>query len=165
MSKIIGQICRDLPKLHRWAERQPVRELLRSSYAPGRLECYYGFGVSLLKHPIVTPALKDSEVEGLGDRLFPGWDSALLCKYAPGVGIRPHRDHTCFTATAVMVNIGKANFFEYDGKQKNVTPLEDGVIVRINTKILHGVEPVQKTRYSLTFRQIKAEYLTLSLPL
>ncbi|MEM9265701.1 MAG: 2OG-Fe(II) oxygenase family protein [Cyanobacteria bacterium P01_F01_bin.13] len=161
MVEIIGRIQTDLDKLQRWAKQQPVAPLLKSNYARGRLEYYYGLAVDLKKQPKITPAHQDSRVNGLGDQLLPDWHSALLCKYLPGIGINPHRDHTCFQPWAVMVNIGDANFFEYNGREKVVTRLDNGVIVRINTKVLHGVEPVQSVRYSLTFRHIKAQFLTL----
>ncbi|NEQ50788.1 MAG: hypothetical protein F6K11_11735 [Leptolyngbya sp. SIO3F4] len=160
MVEIIGR-CTDLNKLYSWAEKQPVTLLLNSNYARGRLECYYGLAVDLKKQPKIDPSHQDPQVDALGDRLLANWHSALLCKYLPGVGINPHRDHTCFQPWAVMVNIGKANFFEYQGRDKVITPLQSGDIVRINTKILHGVDPVKDVRYSLTFRHIKAEFLTL----
>jgi len=146
-----------------WATQQPLRPLLNSRYAKGRLECYYGLSVTLGKDPVIATAIADEWVTALGDRICPGWHSALLCHYSPGVGIFPHRDHTCFSAMAVMVNLGTADFFEYPGKVKQVTRLEDGAIVRLNTKILHGVEPVVRSRYSLTFRYLKATYLNLPL--
>ena len=161
MVEIVGHIRTDLEKLHRWAAQQPVTTLLKSNYARGRLECYYGLAIDLKKQPTILPASQDPQVTALGDRLLPNWHSALLCKYPTGVGINPHRDHTCFQPWAVMVNIGKANFFEYEGREKIVTQLHSGDVVRINTKILHGIEPVQSVRYSLTFRHIKAEFLTL----
>ncbi len=162
MMEIIGQIP-NLSDLHQWAEQQPVSELIRSSYAAGRLECYYGLGVKLTREPVVKPAPSDPRVTKLGDRLLPDWDSALLCKYAPGVGIAAHRDHGCFEAMAVIVNIGEADFFVIESGQKTVHPLKDGTVIRVNTKVTHGVEPVVKTRYSLTFRHIKGQYLTPSL--
>jgi hypothetical protein len=148
---------------HRWVTQQPLRPLLNSRYAKGRLECYYGLSVTLGQNPVIAPAIADERVTALGDRLCPGWHSALLCQYAPGVGILPHRDHTCFSAIAVMVNLGTAQFFEYPEREKRVMHLNDGAIVRLNTKILHGVEPVAQTRYSLTFRYLKATYLNLPL--
>ena len=160
MPELIGCIGKDLPELHQWVQAQPLSALLRSNYARGRLECYYGLAVTLTKTPEIYPGLSDLRVAALGDRLLPGWHSALLCQYPPGVGINPHRDHSCFAKLAVMVNIGEANFFEYPGRDRIVTPLVDGAIVQLDTKILHGVEPVAKTRYSLTFRHIKGEYLT-----
>ena len=163
MVDIISRIRTDFSKLQRWAEQQPVTHLLNSNYARGRLECYYGLAVDLKKNPKISPARQDPQVTALGNRLLPNWHSALLCKYLPGVGINLHRDHTCFQPWAVMINIGEANFFEYDGREKVVTPLKNGDIVRINTKILHGVEPVKAVRYSLTFRHIKADFLTLPL--
>ncbi|MEM9483362.1 MAG: hypothetical protein AAGA83_06680 [Cyanobacteria bacterium P01_F01_bin.116] len=160
MVEIIGRIHTDLDKLHHWAEQQPVTPLLKSNYARGRLECYYGLAVDLKKQPKISPAHQNPQVNTLGNRLLPNWHSALLCKYLPGVGINPHRDHTCFQPWAIMINIGQASFFEYDGRKKVITELCSGDVVRINTKILHGVEPVQAIRYSLTFRHIKAEFLT-----
>jgi hypothetical protein len=156
---IVGHLGSALPQWHDWAVQQPVTELLHSRYARGRLEAYYGLGVTLGQTPTIYSANQDSGVNLLGNKWLPQWHSALLCRYEPGVGITPHRDHTCFQPWAVMVNLGEANFFEYRGKDKQVTPLPDGAIVRINTKALHGVEPVQKTRYSLTFRHLKPEFL------
>jgi len=161
MLVILGNLGEDLWDWHQWANQQPVTELLKSSYARGRLECYYGIAVGLQKSPILTLGRQDHRVQTLGDRLLPGWHSALLCKYLPGIGINPHRDHTCFSKWATMVNLGEANFFEYVGKEKRITRLEEGAIVRLNTKILHGVEPVSTPRYSLTFRHLKAEYSSL----
>ena len=163
MPELIGCIHTSLADLHQWAQAQPLSDLLHSNYARGRLECYYGLAVTLAKTPQILPGLNDPRVTALGDRLLPDWHSALLCQYPPGVGINPHRDHTCFAKTAVMVNLGEANFFEYEGRDRIVTPLADGAIVRLNTKILHGVEPVARNRYSLTFRHIKGEYLTGSM--
>jgi hypothetical protein len=152
LPKIIGHLGSLLAEFKDWVEQQPTTELLHSNYARGRLECYYGLAVELGKVPVITQSLDDSLVKTLGDRFLPNWHSALLCKYLSGIGINPHRDHTCFEPWAMMINLGEANFFEYDGKHKVITPLTDGMVVSINTKILHGVERVKQTRYSLTFR-------------
>jgi hypothetical protein len=159
MVEILGNLGSTLPQWHAWAAQQRMTKLLHSRYARGRLEAYYGMGVTLTQHPTIYPAQQDTNVTTLGNQWLPGWHSALLCKYEPGVGINPHRDHSCFQAWAVMVNLGRANFFEYFGQEKRVTPLVDGVIVRINTKILHGVMPVDQTRFSLTFRHLKPGFL------
>lgn len=170
MVEIIGNLGPDLPRWHAWVTQQPVAELLQSRYARGRLEAYYGLGITLSQRPHIYPARQAPLVNEFGNRWLSGWHSALLCKYEPGVGINPHRDHACFQAWAVMVNLGEANFFEYFGKDKHITPLRDGAIVRLNTKVLHGVLPVSQTRYSLTFRHLKPSYwpseqqLSLKLP-
>lgn len=172
MPQIIGTLEGDrLHALRQWVARQPLTELLHSSYARGRLECYYGLAVDLRKEPEITRAIADPFVQSLGDDLWElgrfvlqqvnqflpeQWHSALLCQYNPGVCINPHRDHGCFSAWAVMVNLGEANFFEYNRKDKGVTPLHEGAIVLLNTKVLHGVLPVESLRYSLTFRNIKS---------
>ena len=158
MVEILGNLGSSLADWHRWAAEQLVTDLLHSRYARGRLEAYYGLGVTLSRQPQVYGARQDSGVTQLGDEWLPGWHSALLCKYGPGVGINPHRDHTCFQPWAIMVNLGEANFFEYPGKDRVITPLPDGALVRLNTKVLHGVLPVEKTRYSLTFRTLKPEF-------
>ncbi len=163
--EILGNVQSTLPELHRWVRQQPVSGLIQSRYARGRLEAYYGLGVTLSRQPNLYRAIDDERVNALGDRILSGWHSALLCKYLPGVCIHPHRDHTCFERWAVMVNIGEAIFVEYPEKERITTPLRDGDVVRINTKILHGVEPVTAARYSLTFRTIKPEFLTPSLEL
>lgn len=158
MAQIIGHVGETLPEWIAWARQQPVRELLCSRYARGRRECYFGWGVTLAKSPDLYPAYSDSRVQALGDRWLPGWHSALFCEYPPGIGINPHRDHTCFAAEAVMLNLGVATFVEYPSREKVVTHLEPGVIVRLNTKILHAVRPVAETRYSLTFRCLKPAF-------
>ena len=165
MVNVIGTIRSDLSDLHQWARQQPVRALIQSTYARGRLEAYYGLGITLSKQPELYAGIDDERVNHLGDRLLPDWHSALLCKYLPGVCINPHRDHTCFERWAVMVNIGEAVFIEYPEKERITTPLQDGDVVQINTKILHGIEPVMTERYSLTFRHIKPDFLTPSLVL
>lgn len=158
MAEILGNLGSDLRHWQAWANQQPVAELLHSRYARGRLEAYYGLGMTLSQTPHLYPARQDPQVTNLGNRWLPAWDSALLCQYSPGVGINPHRDHTCFQAWAVMVNLGEADFFEYVGKDKVITPLPDGALVRINTKVLHGVLPVNRLRYSLTFRHLKPNF-------
>lgn len=163
MVEVIGRIQSALADLHQWANQQPVSTLIQSRYARGRLEAYYGMGITLSKQPERYAALDDERVNALGDRLLPGWHSALLCKYLPGICIHPHRDHTCFERWAVMVNLGDAIFIEYPDKERITTPLRDGDVVRINTKILHGIEPVPSERYSLTFRTLKPEFLTPTL--
>ncbi|MGF1521371.1 MAG: hypothetical protein ACFBSF_03520 [Leptolyngbyaceae cyanobacterium] len=159
MPEIIDYISPNkLTNWYSWLQQQPLSELLQSRYARGRRECYYGLGVTLQKSPAIYMAAQADCVQALGDRYLPNWHSALLCEYHPGIGINPHRDHTCFTAWAIMVNFGQAEFVEYPSREKVVTPLPDGAIVRLNTKILHAVCPVQSLRYSLTFRQLKPEY-------
>ena len=155
MVEILSNLGPSLADWHQWAAEQPVTDLLHSRYAKGRLEAYYGLGISLSQQPRIYTAHHDHQVTRLGNHWLAGWHSALLCKYGPGVGINPHRDHTCFQPWAIMVNLGTANFFEYLGKDKVITPLPDGAIVRLNTKVLHGVLPVKQTRYSLTFRHLK----------
>lgn len=165
MPEILGNVGEQRSRWWQWAEQQPVTELLHSRYARRRLECYYRLAVTLGQPPHIFPAREDAWVQEWGDRLLPGWHSALLCQYRPGVCITPHRDHTCFAAIAVMINLGSANFVEYPGKTRQVTPLADGAIVRLNTKILHGIEPVTTTRYSLTFRHLKPAFQVQQLAL
>lgn len=155
----IGHLGEQLELWWHWVQQQPLQPLLKSRYAPGRLECYYGLAVDLRQQPTISSALQDGFVTAIGDRFLPHWHSALLCQYKPGVGINPHRDHTCFRALAVIINLGFADFIEYLGRDKIVTHLQDGNIVRIDTKVLHGIPKVRSLRYSLTFRQFKPEYL------
>jgi hypothetical protein len=159
MPEIIGNLGSELASWHAWASQQPVSELLHSRYARDRLEAYYGLGMTLAQTPSFYTARQDAQVAGLGNTWLPGWHSALLCKYRPGVGINPHRDHCCLAKWAVMVNLGQADFFEYFDREKVITPLPDGAIIRLDTKILHGVLPVEQVRYSLTFRHLKPAYI------
>lgn len=150
-------------RLLSWAMEQPVGYVVNSRYAPGRKERWYGMSVKLTKPPLVTPCEYDQVIAALGAKLFPDWDCALLCKYEPGVGIAPHRDHSCFTAPAVLINLGEAVLTEGIARHPQLpkrTQLRHGDVIRLDTKITHGIEPVTKTRYSLTFRQIRGADLT-----
>jgi hypothetical protein len=94
----------------------------------------------------------------LGDRLLPGWHSLLVC--GGDTTIHWHRDHGHFEGIAVMVNLGEAFYLERDYEQGELQHhLTDGLVIRINTKLLHKAVPISAPRYNLTFRHIKPEFL------
>ena len=102
----------------------------------------------------------DNRIQALGDRLLPGWQSLLVC--GGDTTIHWHRDHGHFAGLAVLVNLGEACYMERDYEQGELKyDLTDGMVVRINTKLLHQAVPRSTPRYSLTFRHIKPAFLPL----
>jgi hypothetical protein len=163
--EIIGYVKDQLPELREWVKVQPVSNLLQIRCAVGRSECWYGLGIDVATHLTLVRGLDDPKVKALGGQFLPNWNSAILFKYPKGVKISPHRDPACFEDWAVMVNVGEAEFIEYADGGKVITNLEDGVVIRFNTQITHGIKPVHLTRYSLLFRKIKQAHLALALSL
>jgi hypothetical protein len=141
--------------------------VVKSSYAPLRLEKWYGYGSNL-------QSIKDGRAEVNWTTDFPDWldqlrkdyfpeaNSALICK-----GQRPdsetsidwHRDHGTFESRVVMVNFGYAILYvqEYD-KGTQVHTLKDGQIVDFDSKLLHKSTQTSDERFIITFRKVKTEF-------
>lgn len=159
MVERIGRVGADLVELRRWAEAAAVSELLRTAFAPGRRECWYGVGIDVVGNTLIRGA-SDERVKALGERFYPTWNSAILFRYEPGISIAMHRDPACFSKWGVIVNIGTATFAEYGDDGEALTDFEDGAVYRFRTDLPHGILGVRETRYSLLFRRIRPEYLT-----
>jgi hypothetical protein len=140
---------------------------VKSSYAPLRIEIWYGYGSNL-------QSVKDgrSEVEWKKDfpdwlevlrkRYYPEANSALLCK-----GTKPdsdttidwHRDHGNFEKKVVMVNFGHTIFYLQDYFQGTlIYTLKDGDVVEFDSKLLHKSTQITEDRYIITFRKVKKEF-------
>lgn len=170
--KVIGRIKTGLDDLYAWCEIQPLRHEVKSTYAPQRLEKWYRAG-SNLRSGAAEKVFRTDEPAGrivnLGDRLLPGWHSLLVCSGDRNSGtsttISNHRDHTHFQGYAVLVNLGEAIYTEQlqrnDDSSWQEYKLTDGMVMSINTKLIHGAEQISTRRYNLTFRHFKPEYLQM----
>ncbi len=163
----LGQIGGDnLAALWAWVESLALSPTaIRSRYAPHRLVKSFGIASNLQSIAkgrawLVRTDAPDDRIRWLGDRLLPGWHSLLVC--GGDTTIHWHRDHGHFAGLAVLVNLGEACYMERDYEQGELKHhLTDGLVVRINTKLLHQAVPLSTPRYSLTFRHIKPAFLPL----
>lgn len=144
----------------------PFRNVVKSSYAPMRVENWYGYASNL-------QSIKDGRVEinwvadfpswidSLRKKYFPESDSCLVCK-----GQRPesdttidwHRDHGTFENKVVMINYGLAYFYIDNYGDTKVIPLNDGVVVEFDSKLPHKAIQTSDERYIITFRKTKKEF-------
>lgn len=140
---------------------------VKSSYAPTRVEIWYGYGSNL-------QSVKDGRSEVEWKRDFPSWledlrkayfpeaNSALLCrgtKPDSDTSIDWHRDHGNFEKRVVMVNFGHAIFYLQDYVQGTlVYTLKDGDVVEFDSKLLHKSTQLTEDRYIITFRKVKKEF-------
>jgi hypothetical protein len=141
---------------------------VKSSYAPERLEIWYGFASNL-------QSIKDGRANVEWVRDFPDWldelrktyfpeaDSSLICRGTRNdsdTSIEWHRDHGCFENRVVMINFGKAIFYiqTYDDGII-VKHLYDGEVVDFDSKLLHKSSQTSDERYIITFRKVKREFL------
>ncbi|NEO33222.1 MAG: hypothetical protein F6K36_22910 [Symploca sp. SIO3C6] len=167
--KVIGQFSGNvLTKLWDWVRSQNLDNCVRSRYAPQRLERWYGFGSNLqsLKNgrAKIFPAERPSNpIIQLGDELYPGWHSLLVCGGKTDIGW--HFDHGHFTKEAVMVNLGESIYSEcsafngYKPIEWTEHKITDGMVVEIDIKRLHCAQQISATRFNLTWRKFKPEYL------
>lgn len=138
-----------------WVENFELAEETYWTARTGRLEKWFGLGVRLGSNEIYEADPICQRLQALGDRLYgPGWNSCLLYQYAAGMGLNPHRDQPVFADKVVVVNVGAGCCFRY-GKQ--VYTCREGVVVAFNARVIHAIEPVREVRYSLSFRQVRAE--------
>jgi hypothetical protein len=153
----IGYIATDLNILHSWSKGQlNMEEMHNSRYAFNRTHKWFKHSVILNKIPTIDLGYWDERVFRLGDRIYPEWNSGLLCHYRPGGCMIPHTDHVVFHPLTVLVNIGHCNFCI--GNEQHF--LEDGQVISFNSNIPHELLPVSSERASLTFRRIRSEYST-----
>jgi hypothetical protein len=163
--EVIGQIQgENLAELWEWVESVPLSPTeIRSRYAPHRSVKCFGIASNLQSIAKGRARLTRTDdpgerIRSLGERLLPGWHSLLVC--GGDTTIQWHRDHGHFAGMAVMVNLGEAFYFEWDYDRGELQHhLTNGLVIRINTKLLHKAVPISTPRYNLTFRHIKPEFL------
>ncbi|MBC1224794.1 hypothetical protein GNF10_22225 [Nostoc sp. UCD121] len=154
----VGYVRTDLQSLHDWTHHQfGMKSMSSSRVAFDRTHKWFGYEVILLKpNAKINPGNWDERVNRLGDRIFPGWNCALLCHYRPGGGMIEHCDHSVFEPLVVLVNIGRATFrIGKDEYHKEEYHLEDGQVIQFDSSIPHELLPVVSDRWSLSFRRIK----------
>jgi hypothetical protein len=162
--EIVGRIQGDnLMELWAWVQSLSLSPTaIRSRYAPNRLVKCFGIASNLQSIAKGRARLFRAEdpgrrIRSLGERLLPGWHSLLVC--GGDTTIHWHRDHGHFEGMAVMVNLGEALYLERDYDRGELQHhLTDGLVVRINTKLLHKAVPLSTPRYNLTFRRVKPEF-------
>ncbi|MFP4009671.1 MAG: hypothetical protein ACLFV6_16970 [Spirulinaceae cyanobacterium] len=152
--------------LHQWCEeRRPLLRPTVSRYAKNRRELWIRRYCDLRSPATISDGYRNDRIEQLGERVLPNFDIGLLLLYSPGTQINLHRDHTVFEKTAVSINLGQATFkiAQTPRKGEKLNPqryrLQDGDVIRFNSKLLHGIEPVQIERWCLVFWHLKQEYL------
>jgi hypothetical protein len=163
--EIIGQIgAENLAELWEWVRSLSLSPAaIRSRYAPNRSVKCFGIASNLQSIAKGRARLFQADdpgerIRSLGNRLLPSWHSLLVC--GGDTTIHWHRDHGHFEGIAVMVNLGEAYYFERDYEQGELQHhLTDGLVIRINTKLLHQAVPLSTPRYNLTFRHLKPEFL------
>ena len=152
----IGYVRHDLQSLHYWCEHQSgMKSMSSSQVAFGRTHKWFEYEVILKPNPKIFQGYRDERLHRLGNRIFPGYNCALLCHYYPGGYMTRHCDHSVFEPLVVSVNIGRATLCI--GNQEH--QLEDGQVVSFNSQIPHALYPVVSDRWSLMFRRIKLKYL------
>jgi hypothetical protein len=140
---------------------------VKSSYAPQRLEVWYGFGSNLR-------SIKDGSVEVEWKQDLPKWLKELKEQYMPEAnsvlickGKRPesdtsidwHRDHGTFEKRVVMINYGYTLFYLQDYNEGTIVhTLTDGDVVDFDSKLLHKSTQTCDERYIITFRKLKIEF-------
>ena len=169
--KIIGSISgQNLADAWTIAKAIQLSTEVHSTYAPKRVESWFRFGSNLQSLPAGKGAIflapePHVRITGLGDRLFPDWHSLLVCggnQPKTSTTISWHRDHGHFHGLSLMLNLGEAIYKEQPDRYSNLaveTRLTDGLIVLIDTKLLHCAEQLSTARYNFTFRKIKQHYL------
>lgn len=145
---------------------------VKSSYAPTRLEKWYGYGSNL-------QSVKDGNGEIKWVKDFPLWleilkeyyftdaNSALLCygkQPESDTSIENHRDHQHFENTVVMINVGEAIFYVHDyDKGTLVENLKTNDVVKFDSKLMHKSTQTSEERWIITFRKVRKEFLKTKL--
>jgi hypothetical protein len=141
---------------------------VKSTYAPKRLEKWFGYASNLQsikdgRHAVgFTEDIPDI-FNRIKNQYYQDADSLLVCygnKPESDTTIANHRDHGTFLAKAVMINFGEATYSEtdYDGRITKYD-LQDGDVVEIDTKIIHAAYQLSDLRINATFRKFRPEYL------
>ena len=147
-------------------------KMVNSSYAPDRLEAWYGYSSNLQSVKDGRSEVKWNQafpiwLEELRKKYFPSSDSCLVCKgekIESDTSIEWHRDHGNFENKVVMINFGEAKFFlqTYDAGTI-ITDLQNCQVVEFDSKLLHKSKQLSTNRYILTSRKVKKEFLRTKL--
>ncbi len=92
---------------------------------------------------------------------------ALLAKYDPGAGIGWHRDAPAFGPTVVGISFGASDTMRFRREFEDHFEMYKQELARRSMYVLsgaarsiwqHSISPVEKQRYSITFRTVKESY-------
>lgn len=164
--KVIGKISgQALVDAYGIAESIPLTNTVHSGYAPNRVEAWYRYSSNLQsiangRGKITLNPEPHERLVKLGDRYLPNWHSLLVC--GGDTTINWHRDHGHFAAHALMLNLGDAYYYEQPNRNSDEVVrhhLSDGLVVLIDTKLLHRAEQLSSVRYNFTFRRIKPQFI------
>lgn len=181
--EVIGEIRSNLKRFNYWCSGHRLSKSI-SNTARNRYEKCFGFksnycsmkpdNQNILRHRIKRyPSC--NEVENLGDRLLPGFHSAILYFYQapyqfrgtkyPGGSIGWHCSHGIFFPTQVIVSSGRCIFhIAKPGKMRR--PWEEpeeylsyaiapGQVFQFNSKLAHCINPVNDDVFHLEFLKFK----------
>jgi hypothetical protein len=142
-------------------------KIVKSSYAPNRLETWFGWRSNL-------QSIKEGRMSLQWEKDFPEWllklkggyfpdsNSALICKgHKPEseTSIDWHRDHGSFENRVVMINFGFSIFYVQDYYNGTViSTLRDREVVDFDSKLLHKSTQISDERYIITFRKARKEF-------
>lgn len=135
---------------------------------------HYGYSYEFYS-PAVDPADPFPEwLISLRDRVAPIANlhpnqlaQALLAKYDPGAGIGWHRDAPAFGPTVVGISFGASDTMRFRREFDDHFEMYKQEIARRSVYVLsgaarsvwqHSISPVEKQRYSITFRTVKENY-------
>lgn len=152
--KVIGKID-NLTAAYEIAAAIDYGDIVKSSYTVGRREKWYRHGAIVGTGKIFKCEEPDEKLIKIGDRYLAGWHSLLACSGATSIG--RHRDSGEFEGETLMLNLGEADFY-YENETYRLT---DGMVVKFNSKILHGSRQLSDQRYHFTWRRLKNQQLSL----
>jgi hypothetical protein len=141
--------------------------IVKSNYAPNRLEKWYGYSTNLGSLGNNDILSKEDNIPKVFNRIkneyYSNADSILLCcgdKPRSDTTIGKHRDHGNFEGKAIMINFGRSLFIEYPYDSDEIEyELQDGDVIEINTKLIHESIQTSKLRLNATLRKVKKQYL------
>ena len=149
-----------------WCKSQPLtpeiftgRQTCRQKKWWGiEAEFYFSASHCYTREPIES----DSYLAELRDRIAPNSNSILLYHYEVGGEIGEHLDKQCFHPEVTMINLVDATpdlFGNYPRTKfrwdKTNFFLENGEVVKFNSRIIHSVPKLKTARYSLQFRVVR----------
>jgi hypothetical protein len=170
MAKILENIkgSHEYTMLLEYMKKVEYDKLVHSSYAPKRLEKWFGYYSNLQSIKDGRHELGYSEaIHYIFNRIkndyYPESDSILLCygqKPESDTSIGNHRDHGCFLGKAVMINFGTSIYTEnpYNAPQEQYD-LTDGDVIEIDTKLIHSSTQISDLRMNATLRKVRPEFL------
>ena len=152
--KILGKI-ENLAIAYEIAVAIDYGDVVKSSYTTGRLEKWYRYGAIVGTGKIFKCEEPAERLIKIGDRFLTGWHSLLCCTGA--TSIQKHRDSGEFEGETLMMNLGEAEFYYGDETYR----LTDGMVVKFNSKVLHGSRQLSDRRFHFTWRRLKNQQLSL----